>query len=186
MTRDEIIETAAQVFRQKGYHGASMEDVAQAVNLKKASLYHHFTSKQEILLEILDRALQLLLEKISAITSQNKSADEKLRLMIRQYLQILAENVDLAAVLLFEHRALERRQHARHIPNRDKFESLWKDVITEGVNKKIFQCDDPPMAVRALLGQMNWTITWYSPDGGKSIDQIADDYSNLLLNGLLK
>lgn len=186
MTRDELIETAAQVFRQKGYHGASMEDIAAAVNLRKASLYHHFSSKQEILLEILDRALQLLLEKISAITEQNISADKKLRLMIRQYLQILAENVDLAAVLLFEHRALERRQHARHIPSRDKFESLWKDVIAVGVSKKIFKCDDPSMVVRALLGQMNWTITWYSPDGDKSIEEIADDYSNLLLNGLLK
>jgi AcrR family transcriptional regulator len=186
MTRDELVETAAQVFRQKGYHGASMDDIAKAVNLRKASLYHHFTSKQEILLEILDRALQLLLEKISAITSQNISPDKKLRLMIRQYLQILAENVDLAAVLLFEHRALERKQHIRHIPNRDKFESLWKDAIAEGVEKKIFKCDDPPMAVRALLGQMNWTITWFSPDGGKTIEQIADDYANLMLNGLLK
>ncbi|HQV94025.1 MAG TPA: TetR/AcrR family transcriptional regulator [Anaerolineales bacterium] len=186
MTRNELIETAAQVFRQKGYHGASMEDIAAAVKLRKASLYHHFSSKQEILLEILDRALQLLLEKISAITEQNISADKKLRLMIRQYLQILAENVDLAAVLLFEHRALERRQHARHIPSRDKFESLWKDVVAEGVSKKIFKCDDPSMAVRALLGQLNWTITWYSPDGDKSIEEIADDYSNLLLNGLLK
>jgi len=186
MTRDQIIETAAQIFRQKGYHGASMEDVARAVHLKKASLYHHFSSKQEILLQILDRALELLLEKITPITSQNIPSDKKLRLMIRQYLQILAENVDLAAVLLFEHRALERRQHARHIPSRDKFEALWKEVIVEGVDKKIFQCDDPPMTVRALLGQMNWTITWYSADGNKSIEQIADDYSNLLLNGLLK
>ncbi len=186
MTRDELIETAAQVFRQKGYHGASMEDIAVAVDLSKATLYHHFSSKQEILLEILDRALQLLLEKISAITEQNISADKKLRLMIRQYLQILAENVDLAAVLLFEHRALERRQHARHVPNRDKFESLWKDVVAEGVSKKAFKCDDPSMTVRALLGMLNWTITWYSPDGDKSIEEIADDYSNLLLNGLLK
>lgn len=186
MTRDTIIETAAQIFRQKGFHGASMEDIAAAVNLRKASLYHHFSSKQEILLEILDRALQLLLEKISAITTQNMSADRKLRLMIREYLHILAENVDLAAVLLFEHRALERRQHARHIPNRDKFESLWKDVISEGVSKRIFKCDDPPMVARALLGQMNWTITWFSPDGDKSMEEIADEYASLLLNGLLK
>jgi len=186
MTRDELIETAAQVFRQKGYHGASMEDIAAAVNLRKASLYHHFSSKQEILLGILDRALQLLLEKISAITEQNIPADKKLRLMIRQYLQILAENVDLAAVLLFEHRALERRQHARHVPNRDKFESLWKNVIAEGVRAKQFRCDDISLTARALLGQLNWTITWFHDDGGLTIEQISDKYSDLLLNGLLK
>lgn len=186
MTRDEIIETAAQVFRQKGYHGASMEDVALAVHLKKASLYHHFKSKQEILLEILDKALQMLLDRISPITEQDGPSDKKLRLMIREYLTILMENIDLAGVLLFEHRALERRQHARHIPNRDKFESLWKDVINEGVQKRLFKCEDPGLAVRALLGQMNWTITWFRPEGGKTIEQIADNYSDLLLNGLLR
>ncbi len=186
MTREDILEAAAQVFRQKGFHGASMNDIAEAVSLQKASLYHHVSSKQEILLEILDRALQLLLERISPIAEQNMPADKRIRAMVHEYLTILMDNIDLAAVLLFEHRALERRQHVRHIPNRDKFESLWKDVISEGVSKKIFRCDDPPMVVRALLGQMNWTITWYSPSGEKSIAQIADDFSNLLLNGLLK
>lgn len=186
MTRDEIIETAAQVFRQKGYHGASMEDVALAVHLKKASLYHHFRSKQEILLEILDKALEMLLDRISPIAEQDGPADIKLRLMVREYLTILMENIDLAGVLLFEHRALERRQHARHIPNRDKFESLWKDVVNEGVQKQLFRCKDPGLAVRALLGQMNWTITWFKPEGGKTIEQIADNYSDLLLNGLLR
>jgi AcrR family transcriptional regulator len=70
MTREDILEAAAQVFSQKGFHGASMNDIADAVNLQKASLYHHVSSKQEILSEILDRALQMLLERISAITAQ--------------------------------------------------------------------------------------------------------------------
>jgi len=186
MTREDILEAAAQVFRQKGFHGASMNDIAEAVNLQKASLYHHVSSKQEILVDILDQALQLLLERISAITTQNISADKKLQLMIREYLQILVDNIDLASVLLFEHRALERRQLARHIPNRDKFEGLWRDAIAEGVKAKVFQCDDPALVARALLGQLNWTITWFDPNGQKTIEQVADSYSRLLLNGLLK
>ena len=186
MTREDILEAAAQVFSQKGFHGASMNDIAGAVNLQKASLYHHVSSKQEILIEILGRALQMLLERISSITSQEIPADKKLRMMIREYMQILAENGDLATVLLFEHRALERRQHARHVPSRDKFEMLWRNVLADGVENKIFKCDDIALTVRALLGLMNWTITWYHPDGDKTIEQIADDYSNLLLSGLLK
>jgi len=186
MTREDILEAAAQVFRQKGFHGASMNDIADAVNLQKASLYHHVSSKQEILVDILDQALQLLLERISAITVQDISAEKKLRLMIREYLQILVDNIDLATVLLFEHRALERRRQSRHIPNRDKFELLWRNVIVEGVQAKTIQCDDPALTARALLGLLNWTITWFHPDGEKTIQQIADDYSNLLLNGLLK
>lgn len=186
MTRDDILEAAAQVFRQKGFHGASMANIAEAVNLQKASLYHHVSSKQEILLELLDRALELLLERISPIAAQNISADERLRQMIHEYLQILAENTDLSAVLLFEHRSLESKQHARHVPNRDKFEALWRSVLVDGVRTKKFACEDISIATRALLGIMNWTITWYRPNGDLTIKQIADQYSNLLLNGLLK
>ncbi len=186
MTRDDILEAAAQVFRQKGYHGASMATIAGAVNLQKASLYHHVSSKQEILFELLDRALELLLERISPIATQNIPADERLRQMIREYLQILADNTDLASVLLFEHRSLEGKQHARHVPNRDKFEELWRDVLAEGVRSKRLVCDDISLVARATLGMLNWTITWYRPSGGLTIKQIADQYSNLLLNGLLK
>src|SRR5215217_6458808 len=184
MTREDILEAAAQVFRQKGFHGASMANIAEAVNLQKASLYHHVSSKQEILLELLDRALELLLERISPIATQSISADERLRQMIREYLQILAENTDLSAVLLFEHRSLEGKQHARHVPNRDKFEALWRNVLADGVHSKKFICDDTALAARAMLGIMNWTITWYRPNGPLQIDQIADHYSDLLLNGL--
>ena len=186
MTKDDILEAAAQVFRQKGFHGASMKNIADAVSLQKASLYHHVASKQEILLLILDRALELLLERICAITVQEISPDKKLPLMMREYMKILMENQDLAAVLLFEHRSLERKQHAQHVPARDKFEQLWKDVIAEGVKARIFQCDDPGLATRALFGIMNWTMTWYDPNGPYTIEQISDQYSNLILNGLLK
>jgi AcrR family transcriptional regulator len=186
MTRDDILEAAAQVFRQKGFHGASMANIAAAVNMQKASLYHHVSSKQEILFELLDRALELLLERISPIASLDLPAEGRLRLMIREYLQILAENTNLSAVLLFEHRSLEGRQHARHIPNRDKFENLWREVLRDGVRTRQFVCDDIPLTARAILGILNWTITWYQPNGPLTIQQIADHYTSLLLNGLKK
>lgn len=186
MTREDILDAAAQVFRQKGFHGASMAAIAEAVNLQKASLYHHVSSKQEILLALLERALGMLTDHIAGIAAQEIPADQKLRQMIRAYLSALADNADLTTVLLFEHRSLDKKSHARHVPQRDKFEGLWRDVFDEGVRTKIFDCKDTGMAVRALMGVMNWTLTWYHPDGGKSIEQIADGYADLLFKGLLK
>lgn len=186
MTRDDILDAAAQVFRQKGFHGASMSAIADAVNLQKASLYHHVTSKQEILLALLDRALGMLTDHIAGIAAQPLPADQKLKQMIRAYLSALAENGDLTSVLLFEHRSLDKKSHARHVPQRDKFEGLWRDVLNEGIHTKIFDLKDPGLAVRALMGVMNWTLTWYSPDGDKTIEQIADEYSDFVLKGMLK
>jgi len=185
VTRDDILDAAAQVFRRKGFHGASMSDIAQSVNLQKASLYHHVSSKQEILLALLDRALEMLTERIAPIANQPISAERKLRLMIQVYLQSLAENSDLSSVLLFEHRSLDRKSHTRHVPHRDQFEKLWRDVINEGIRTKAFDCPDPGLAVRALMGIMNWTLTWYHTDGPKSIKQIADKYADLFFNGIL-
>jgi AcrR family transcriptional regulator len=186
MTRDDILDTAAQVFRKKGFHGASMSDIAEALGVQKASLYHHVKSKQEILLALLDRALDMLADHISTIASENIPPDRKLRKMIRGYLSALADNADLSAVLLFEHRSLDKKTHTRHVPHRDKFEALWRDVLNEGVRSKVFQLKDVNLAVRALMGVMNWTLTWYQPNGEKSIEQIADDYSDFMLKGMLK
>ncbi len=186
MTRNDILEAAAQVFRKKGYHGASMSSIAQAVKLQKASLYHHVASKQEILLALLERALGMLIEQIAEISAQAVPPDEKLLRMIRRYLSLLAENADLTAVLLFEHRSLDKKAHARHVPQRDKFEGLWRHVLNEGVRAGVFDCKDTALAVRALMGMLNWTITWYRPDGEKAIEEIADQYADMLLHGLLR
>jgi TetR/AcrR family transcriptional regulator, cholesterol catabolism regulator len=184
MTRNDILDAAAQVFRKKGFHGASMNDIAEAVNLQKASLYHHVSSKQEILLALLDRAMEMLTERIAPLATQSAPADQKLRQMIHSYLQMLAENADLASVLLFEYRSLEPKQLSRHIPNRDKFENLWRDVVLEGVKSKKFQCAHPGLAVRAMLGTMNWILTWYRTDGALTIEQIADQIADLQFKGL--
>lgn len=185
MSRDDILDAAAQIFREKGFHAASMQDIAQAVNLQKASLYHHVNSKQEILVAILDRALDLLIERMEAVMAKPLPPDEMLRLAMRTYLEAMLEHRDLAAVLLLEHRSLKDEYQARHIPRRDRFERLWRDLIQSGLDAGLFCCADVVMSVRALLGVMNWTITWYRPDGSLSGDEIAAHFSDLFLRGLL-
>ncbi len=184
MSREAILESAAQVFRQKGFHGASMADIAEAVQLQKASLYHHFSSKQDILLELLDQALDLLTERMAQVMAQSVSPDEKLRLAMRAYLETLSERGDLVSVLLLEHRSLEPEYHDRHIPHRDRFEELWRDLIRQGADGGVFRCEDVSLTVRALMGVMNWTITWYRPDGKMSIEEISDYLANLFINGI--
>lgn len=185
MTREDILDAAAQVFSQKGYHAASMQDIAQAVNLRKGSLYHHVSSKQEILVDLLDRALDLLIERIFGVLDQSASPEEKLRQAMRVYLETLVEYADLSAVLLLEHRSLEPQLHSRHVPRRDRFEGMWRDLIHEGKEAGAFCCSSPSLAARALLGVMNWTITWYRPEGDLSAAQIAEQFADLFLRGLL-
>ena len=182
MTREEILIAAAQIFSQKGFHATSMQDIAQAVNLQKASLYHHVSSKQEILVDVLDRALDLLINRMQEVMALPLAPDEMLRQAMQVYLITLLEQRDLAAVLLLEHRNLDP---ARHIPRRDRFEQLWRDLIQQGLEAGVFCCADPAMTTRALLGALHWTITWYRPGGTFTPEEIAAQFSDLFLAGLL-
>ena len=184
MTRNEILDASAQIFSKKGYHGTSMQDIAGAVNLQKASLYHHVSSKQEILFELLNRGLSILTEKVEQAIDNSRPPDENLRQAIVAYLTALTEHQDVTSVLLLEYRSLEPEYLHRHIIERDRFELVWRNLIKIGVQEEFFSCDDPSMAARALLGVMNWTVTWFRSDGLMSAGDIADQITDLYLNGL--
>jgi len=185
MTRNEILDASAQIFSQKGYHGTSMQDIAVAVNLQKASLYHHVSSKQEILFDLLNRGLDLLITEVEEAVGEPGSPDERLRKATCAYLSTMTEYQDLSSVLLLEYRSLEPDYHDRHIPRRDRFEQIWRDLIQEGMEAGIFTCDHPSLSARALLGVLNWTVTWFRSDGPMSAEEIADQISNLFLMGLV-
>ena len=185
MTRDGILEEAARIFSEKGFHATSMQDIAEAVNLQKASLYYHFDSKQEILIALLDHALDLINTRLELVLAQSLSPDEKLRQAMVSYFQTIAENQSLAAVLLLEIRSLDPDLKARHATRREKFDRLWRDLISEGKQAGQFNNVDPALTGRALLGVMNWSVTWYRTDGPRSSTEIANMFADLLLNGLL-
>lgn len=184
MNRTDIVQAAAQVFRTKGYHGASMQDIADAVGLQKASLYHHVSGKQEILGAILDEALDLLIADLEPVVASVRPPDEKLREAIRVYSRRLTENADLAVVLLMEHRRLEPPLRESHIRRRDRYEGLWREILRQGIEKNLFVGCDESSAVFALLGVQNWMTTWYRPNGRLSVDAMADFFADLFLNGL--
>jgi AcrR family transcriptional regulator len=185
LTRDEILKASAHIFSQQGFHAASMQDIAEAVSLQKASLYHHFPSKQDILVALLDRALDIIIERLEEVVSKPLNPEDKLRQAMTTYLISLAENQDLASVLLLEHRSLEPEFRSHHIPRRDRFEHIWRDLVSEGKDAGVFKCAQPSLAGRALLGVMNWTVTWYRRDGAMPITEIADQFTDMFLHGLL-
>lgn len=186
MQRTDIIQAAAQIFRQKGYHGTSMQDIANAVHLQKASLYHHVTGKQDILITILDQALDLLIDDLIAVSKSEQSPQEKVREAMRTYVIRLTGDLDLATVLLMEHRSLDDELRMIHINRRDRFEALWREIVEEGIEAGVFREVDARLTSFAFLGVLNWMITWYRHDGSLSGEQIADHFADLLLSGLMQ
>lgn len=185
MQREEILAAAAQIFREKGYHATSMQDIAGAVHLQKGSLYHHIRSKEEILASLLDRALDLLIQSMQEVMASPLSIEEKLRAAMRMYADNIAVHSDLAAVLLLEYRNLSPRLRARHMGRRDRFEALWRELIRQGMQQGVFRTSDEKLVALAILGVQNWMLTWYRPEGALSAVELSNRFADLFLNGLL-
>ena len=159
MSKENILQAAALLFQQKGYHATSMQDIADAVELKKGSLYHYVDSKQDILFALLNEALELILERLQYVAGQDLSPEQKIRQATRAYFSFLAENPSLSSVLLLEYRSLEEDYKKLHIPRRDQVDQFWREFIAEGTARGDFHDSDPGLVSKALLGVLNWTIT---------------------------
>jgi AcrR family transcriptional regulator len=185
MQREEILAAAAQIFREKGYHATSMQDIAEAVHLQKGSLYHHIRSKEEILASLLDRALDLLILSMQEVMASSQPVEEKLRAAMRMYADNIAVHSDLAAVLLLEYRNLSPRLRARHMGRRDRFEALWRELLRQGMQQGVFRTSDEKLVALAILGVQNWMLTWYRAEGPLSAAELSNRFADLFLNGLL-
>lgn len=179
--REIIIKAAGRLFREKGYGGTSVRDLADAVGLQSGSLFFHFRSKEEILLSLLEeglrRAVAILDRHLAAATSPR----EKLSAILHGHLEaILKEERDAFYVVLRDWRTLSSQSRRKVIALRDEYEERIASALNElgqtGLipkNTRIFRL--------FLLGALNWTVQWYKPDGGLTIEQLADNFLDLIL-----
>lgn len=203
--REDIILAAAEVLQRNGYEAATMKDIAAAVNLTAASLYHHFRNKDTLLLAVLELGLEIVIQQIEPIASSTKPSDQKLCEMIRAHVVGLTENTAVGAAMVFEIRALmhvkaplktasaEDREafqsfidrRSAFFARRDHFEDLFRTVVREGIEHGTFRSLDVPIFVKALLGAHNWIGVWYKPEGRLNGAQIADLFADAMLKGIL-
>ncbi len=183
---DAIIQAAASVFRRKGYHGAKMADIAAEVNLTAGSLYHHFPSKQDLLIAVLDTGLDRITRDVQAIVGDTNEPTAKLRRIIRAHIHSVITNANIAAAVIFEGRTLldvpEVRE--RFVAQRDALESLYRHAVEEGIAAGAFRPVDVGIFVKTLFGALNWVSMWYRADGRLSGEAIADEIAGTFLAAL--
>jgi TetR/AcrR family transcriptional regulator, cholesterol catabolism regulator len=186
VSREEIIEAAIHLFNQNGYHATSMQDIAKAVCIKKPSLYHHFDSKEAILLTILDTGMEWLINEVDSIANSDTDCLAKLRAAVHAHATMIARNPEGAAVFLREDRGLGDSYLVQYVSRRDHFERVVRNIVQQGIDEGVFRKTDTAISVNALLGTVNWMTRWYRSDGRLSPDEIADQFADLFLFGLLK
>jgi len=178
----ELIEAAARLFAERGYHATSMQDLTQATGLAAGGLYHYIGSKEQLLFRICDELLEPLLERGREIVAHEAPAADHLRQLVRAWLAHVATHRDHMAVFAQVRHAIEREPQWRNVRRQRKaFEQLLDDVLARGERDGTMAFADRGLALLALLGMVNHTATWLKPRGRLRPEQIADGYCDLLL-----
>jgi AcrR family transcriptional regulator len=186
-SRQEILRTAARLFQQQGYDATSMNDVATSLKVSKAGLYHHFQSKDEILFELMNHALDITQERVVDRVRAIGDPEERLRMLIRSHVDVILSVRDREiTVLLHENHplppSLRKRINAR---KKEYVRFVEKLVIEVQQARQLKHNVSPRAATFALLGMINWIYQWYKPEGALNSQQIAAQFTEIFFSGAL-
>jgi AcrR family transcriptional regulator len=182
--RQQIEDAASRLFRERGYAATSVRDIAQALNLQGGSLYAHVASKEDVLWSIVARAADRFRDEVGPAATRRAPAGDRLRDMIRRHVAVVTSAQRDAAVFLHEWRFLSPERREAIAARRDAYESLFREVIDEGVSAGEFVAIDPRLTAMAILSALNGMATWYRPDGPLSAQRIADQHADLFVRAL--
>jgi AcrR family transcriptional regulator len=182
-TRVDILKSAAKAFRRLGYHGATVEQIAAALHMKKGNLYYYFKNKEEILFACHQYSLDQLVAILDQVERSGLPADQKLRRLIVAFVHTILDELHGTALFL-DLEALSPAHLRAVIARRDRFEHGVRMVLSEGMSSGTFDPGDPKLLAFAVFGAVNWIPRWFNPRGAATSQEIADRFADYLIGGL--
>jgi AcrR family transcriptional regulator len=185
-TKAKLVAAASRLFATRSYENTSVTDISAAAGVTKGAFYHHYTSKEDLLLYIQETALDQVISSSEAVFAMQLPAAEELTKLIRIQLEVIAEHRDALVTTVSERRSLEPEKWSLIRSKRDLIESMMVGCILRGRKSAQFSRNgDPKMLAYGILGMCYWSIVWFRPDrGGWSIEEIAAQFAALALVGL--
>jgi AcrR family transcriptional regulator len=183
--RTEILKSAAAAFRRRGYHGASVDEIASALEMTKGNLYYYFKNKEEILFACHEYSLDMLLTLMTDVLADTASPEAKLRRLVLAFMHLILDELHGTALTL-DPEALSPLLLKRVIEKRDQFDQGVRAIIQQGIDEGLFKAGDPKLIEFAMMGAINWIPKWFDPEGPATSDQIGDAFADYLVGGLLK
>jgi len=181
--RADILRSAAAAFHRRGYTGASVREIADALQMTKSNLYYYFKNKEEILFFCHDYSLDILLQLLAEVERDDGPPDAKLRRLVEGFVHMIIDELHGNALTL-DIQELSPRLLRKVIAKRDRFEHGFRNLIQEGIEQGVFPPGDPKLLTFAILGAVNWITRWYDPRGEASSETIAGTFADFVLAGL--
>jgi TetR/AcrR family transcriptional regulator, cholesterol catabolism regulator len=184
--RAEICRTAARIFRDRGFDATSVSDIARALGMTKAGLYHYFDSKEALLLEIMNFGLDTVRDEVIAPVRGVRDPEERLRQLLMRHARVSTRGGGAVAHLTDEIRALPARARKPIEQRMRSYFDLIRDTLSELEAAGRLRDIDPTVATFSVLGMILWLPRWFRQDGRLTQEQVATEIANLALGGLLR
>lgn len=181
---EELIAAAVRLFRTRGYHATSMQDLADAVGVQRGSLYHYIAAKEDLLWQIMTSTIARLRGEVEPEVSSRGTAAERLRRAVAAHLRVAAAVPDEMTVLHVELKSLSTPRRRQMVGLRDRYEELFRALVRDGIAAGEFGKVDVKGAVFAILGACNWFTQWYRPHGPQNHEAFAKVFADLFIEGL--
>ena len=182
--RDDILRAAGRIFRARGFADSGMRDIAEAADLSPANLYHYFRGKDEILFYCQDRAVDRMLGAVAEARRATASHEARLRQVLATHVRTLLDEIDGASAHVHLD-VLAAPLRARIVAKRDRYERAVRRLVEDGVRAGAFAAPDPALVTRAMLGAVNWTVTWFRHEGPQATDKLAASIAAYLVRGVV-
>ncbi len=180
---ESILRTSAAIFAEKGYHQASIREIACATRVSLSGLYYYFRSKEELLFLIQDHAFGTLLQNLERMLEGVTDPHRKIRLLIENHLRYFVNNMAEMKVLSHESDSLSGDFHERVAAKKRRLSEIAAEILRELRPDEEL---DIRVSVFGLFGMMNWLYNWYRPDRDVPVERLAEDISRIFLGGYLQ
>lgn len=184
--REQIADVAARLFREQGYTATSMRHLASEIGIEAASIYNHFSGKEEILQRICFRMAEEFMQEVQAVKMQGVPASQLLEEAITRHVKLIVRHLDEAYVFLHDWKCLSGEHLLRFSDMRSQYTQAFQDIIASGTRSGEFSIVDPQLTALTVLSAINWIHEWYRPDGRLSAEEVAANLSKMLINGIRK
>lgn len=183
----KIIDTAVDLFHQKGYRATTLGDIAKALNITQAALYHYVSSKEKLLSIIYIQALENIFKTTNEISSLDLPPDEKLRRILKNHIKnIIIHSLSMFSVFFTEENELPEKDYLTIQKEKKKYTQMVEEIIEAGISQGLFRETNTRLQAYGIIGMCNWVYKWYKPDASPySPDEIADHFVSLLETGYL-
>jgi AcrR family transcriptional regulator len=182
----EVFRTAAEMILQKGYDATSVSDIAGALGITKAGLYHYIHGKTQLLFDIMQYGLDQLDREVAQPAMEIADAETRLRFMISMHARIVTRGHGAVTILVDEARALSPSQNRKITRRKRDYLDFLRATLNELAREGKLRGVNVTVAAFSLLGMINWLSRWYQPDGALNEEEIAEQLVDIALNGLIQ